>query len=457
MQHDPESALSLAKSSSLKRRSCDLCFKLREKCTWSNNPKECDRCRRIPRTCSSQRPHQPIGRKPRYLIKSLSVLASKLPPALHPFSHVFRNLDTFEEAVVTRFTEPGFFNELMTVPRVGRAMHQQAMYALLRSWDETRDGCFSMFGAFATAKSIELPGYDYEENLHRGTRALKTFRTMPCPTTHQDVMPWLWLGISVLIYAHCGLGYSGNTVRRYILYHLCQLGEQGREYASHPSIVSLIALDIHECLLHRRMPVMNFPLSDDVGDDTFLGLCAPLVRFSYQLASLSYNWGEGRVGESVLKELEASVEAWQPAFAPKWSQDLSILEATHVLSQARVHKTMMLLFAHRLRHPFGQEDATAQRMAHSIFSELDLATAATGEPPMWVMTPFLMAAMEATDTDERNNNVIRNLPMYGDKVSPKSRQLAQDFLEALWAYRDQKSEFRWIDNMVRLPPLCVYV
>lgn len=357
--------------------------------------------------------------------------------------------------MVSRLVDADFFIELMTVPRIGKAMHQQAMYSLLNHWDQTRDGCFSSFAAFASTKSMEIPGYDYEENLRRGTRALSTFRTMECPAAPGDVIPWLWLGMSVLIYAHCGLGNSGTAVRRYILHHLVQLGQQGKHLASHSTAVSLIALDIHESLIFRRMPVMNLPDSDDVGADTFLGLCAPLVRLSYDLARLSYRWGEGFVDEEVLIEFEKSAEAWQPDFPSNWSADLSSIEAAHGLTQVRVHKTMLLLFGHRLRFPFGREDVAGSRMAHSILSELDLATSATGQPPMWTMTPFLVAALEITSPDERLN-VIRNIPIYGDKVSLKSQHLAAEFLNGFWAYRDHNSGFRWIDKMDDFPTLCLY-
>ncbi|KAF2162472.1 hypothetical protein M409DRAFT_27097 [Zasmidium cellare ATCC 36951] len=369
---------------------------------------------------------------------------------------MFKDLDPFEEGVVGRFLDVDFFSELMTVPRMGRAMHQQAMSSLLQHWELTRDGYFSMFGAFAAAKSIEMPAYDHEKNLQRGTRALKQFRLMQCPSVTSEVTPWLWLGISVLIYAHCGLGNSGTTVRRYILQHLLELRQQGQDYTSHPGVISLIALDIFECLIHRRMPVLNMPLRQNVGADAFLGVCAPLVRLCCDLATLSYNWQDGNFDEDVLAGFEAAVDCWQPTLSPDWYEEASKIETTHVLSQIRVHRAMLLLFAHRLRHAFGREDAAASQMAHSILSELDLATIATRQPPMWTMSPFIVAALEVPDTNERSK-VVRNVPKYGDKLSPKSQRMAADFLRAFWTYRDQHDGFRWIDMLHYFPPLCLYM
>lgn len=115
---------------------------------------------------------------------------------------------------------------------------------------------------------------------------------------------------------------------------------------------------------------------------------------------------------------------------------------------------MILLFIRRIRHAFGDEDAPAKRMASSILSDLDLATITAKEAPRNVTLPFLIAAVEASGSRERDK-IIHDIPIYGDVVSAKSQQISQAFLEELWDVRDRSPGFRWVDMMHTLPPICV--
>lgn len=181
------------------------------------------------------------------------------------------------------------------------------------------------------------------------------------------------------------------------------------------------------------MPVTSLKASKDVGDDTFLELCAPLIQSSYELVKVSHSWRDSDIDEEVLAGVERDVNAWQPTISFNWSEQVSAKHAVHVLSQVRVHKTMMLLFARRLCYPVGVEDATASHMARSIFFEFDLATIATDRAPMWIMTPSIVAAFSLVDPNERLQ-VLRHVAEYGDKLSPMSQQLAFAFFQALWTY-----------------------
>lgn len=193
-------------------------------------------------------------------------------------------------------------------------MHQRAVHSLANHFDDLQDGAFSMLGAYALSSSVHLPGYDFEANLSRSTLALKTFRGLPCPATYRDFDPWLWLGASLLVYARCALGSNASPVRRYILNHLNDLGEKGRELRAHPVIVSITVLEIYECLLLRQMPIMNVAEDYLIDEDAFLGVCFPLVNFSFQLCKINcfMDMPTGTcsgIGEDALLDLEKSVEA----------------------------------------------------------------------------------------------------------------------------------------------------
>jgi hypothetical protein len=84
----------------------------------------------------------------------------------------------------------------------------------------------------------------------RGTLALKKFSEHSKPSSADEDIPWSWLGLGVLIYAHCALGSSTAPVRRRLLRYLAELPVHGHAMRSHPVVVTHVMLDIYDCLLY---------------------------------------------------------------------------------------------------------------------------------------------------------------------------------------------------------------
>ena len=452
-------------------RACDACFAQKERCIRPGAGQDCQRCARLSKTCVSNRPVKPPGRKrllpppraqnPLLAANRRAEKELKLPYSLHPFGVLFKDLKPLEEFMVREFVNPSNFTQLMVMPRIGKAMHEEAVQVFLRHYDDLHDGCFSMYGAFASAMSMEFPGYDNKASLQRATAALKRFSALPCPETTDDFARWIWLGLTVAIYAHCELGSPATPVRKTILAHLVALGEKRREMRKHPLVVSFTTLEILECLIYRQRPVLDLEEECILGLESFPGLATPLIRFLYRLCVINCMEADGQDedgGAFALDELEKEVEAWQPDVDPKDLAKCTAIEASHVLTRTRVHKTAILLYIHRIRHPFGEEDSKADALAASILSDLDLATATTKQPPEWVTFPFLLAGIEATGM-EKTEKVERDLNRYVDSISPKARAMTLEFLRAVWGLRDEMGGFgfRWMDVVDVLPPLCVYI
>lgn len=359
--------------------------------------------------------------------------------------------------MVNEFINPSNFTQLMVMPRIGITMHKEAVQTFLQHYDDLQDGCFSMYGAFASAMGMTYPGFDGKANMQRATLALKKFSAMRLPETQDEFATWVWLGLTVAIFAHCELGSPASPVRRTILAHVVNLGEKGREMRKHPLIVSFTTLDILECLIYRQRPVLDLDEECVVGYDSFPGLAAPLIRFLYRLCMISCVNAVHHTLDG-LDQLEAEVEAWQPDVNPKDLATCSVVEASNVLTRTRVHNLAIQLYMHRLRYPFGEEDSKAQTLASNIFSDLDLTTATTKQPLEWVTLPFLLASIEANDPGKRSK-VLVDLDKYVDSISPKARAMAKDFLGSLWSLRDDniESAFRWMDIVDYLPLLCVYI
>lgn len=206
------------KPKALTHWACDECFVQKAKCITSNDRSECDRCRRLLKPCVSNRPIRQVGRR-RLLPPSKQhdferKAEPSVPYSLHPFGVLFKKLRPHEEQMLHEFTKPSNFQILMVVPRLGTSMHQQAMHTFFKHYDEMNHGCFSMYGAFAASRSMTLPGYDAKANLRRGALALRKWCAMSCPQHMEDFAPWLWSGLTVIVFAHCALGSSAAPVRR---------------------------------------------------------------------------------------------------------------------------------------------------------------------------------------------------------------------------------------------------
>ena len=455
------------------QRACDGCSAQKEKCKYTNGHAACDRCRRLSKTCTSIRPLRRLGRR-RLALQPVRV-ANEPPTSTKqdqvlapqpPFGSELGQVSPNEELIVRRFSDFSQFKEFATEPNVGPELHQQAMFSFLSNYETMHDGIFAMYGALVVSKSIDIPDFDREANTKQGALALSKFRSLPCPSTEVDFVPWLWLGTSLVIHAHCAFGSSASPLRRYLLGHLRCLGEPGLKLASHPVVVSMAAMDIYDSLLHGHMPMMRVATTKQSIRDpsSYFETCAPLLDLAFDLClARLHTYDQKQENDDVettshqsLEEIRVTIESWQPDISPSTLSGLTSNETAHILTQSRVHKTMLLLFIHRLQYAYGEQDGLATHMANSIISDLELASAATGQPARMVITPFVVAAAEAATSFERRR-IREVLPKYVYSVFPAAKSWVQEWLEQCWQARDSCAGLMFVELAKSLPSICVYL
>jgi hypothetical protein len=241
-----------------------------------------------------------------------------------------------------------------------------------------------------------------------------------------------------------------------MLAKLDQLGAAGERFLTHPIVLSLIAIEIFDSLLQRRRPLLGLPAETDLGLDSFMGVSYKLVDHMYMLSMISHAMADGRDMTQELNALSHAVAAWQPTMLAAYAS-LPAVEATQASTQARVSKTMILLFIHRLRFAFGESDASdilAKFMADSILSDMELARSITGQRLRYVSLPFIVAGIEATGGVERRT-MLQSAEQYISGVSSQATAMVRDFLMAVWQGRDTVEGFRWMDQLESLPPICI--
>lgn len=337
-------------------------------------------------------------------------------------------------------------------------MHREATFSLLHNYDDINDGYFSMYGSFAQAMGLDIPGFEPEVNTARGSKALKKFCEMKVPTTRQDFLPWMWLGTALTIHTHCLLGTNAAPIRRYMLSHVKKMAEQGLETRTHPVVLITLSLDAVDSLLKRELPITGYPHeSSDVLKDEVLGLCAQLVDFIGDICKVSH--AMARDGESAehfeaLEQIESNIQGCKPNVTPEMAEMMTALEMAHVYAQVRVHRDALMLVIHRLRYAFGVKDETGKMIAQNIMTDLGMTTSISGSPPSWVTLPYLVASIEMTGAEERQT-ALENVDLYIDGIHPAARSSTRAWLKAMWSKRDIGPGFKWLDVMDQLPTICL--
>jgi len=257
----------------------------------------------------------------------------------------------------------------------------------------------------------------------------------------------------------------------------------------------LVMLEIMDCLVNRTRPTplrMLSPYSAQsqeaspakatpVSIDPHLGLCIPLLRHYHRLCEIS-NLLLGTSNlittsnlHDQLTTIHRDAESWRPpdlndlihSGGQRSQPDLGTAQVIHLLAQAKLYRLGILLMAHRLRYPFGDEyhDSLAAAWSSEILGELDTAYIVTGgQRVRFVTMPFIIAAVEITKghhpgtmpggVETARHRALRALDEKVDKYAPALKAAVRQFLEKIWAERDTTPvRFNWFDSVHKPCPV----
>ncbi|RDL36216.1 Uncharacterized protein BP5553_06828 [Venustampulla echinocandica] len=220
----------------------------------------------------------------------------------------------------------------------------------------------------------------------------------------------------------------------------------------------LILLDTMDCLVYRRKPILRIRVPSSVVVDCRLGLCLPLLPYYHDLCVISNSiLNTTDVGilarlQKQLDEIHCLVEPWQPSHLDQLVEQFDSAEIVHLLAQAKLYRLGALLVGHRLRFPFGQEDAQAEIWSKEVMMELEIAKRVTKRSMRFVTLPFIIAAVEVRDKSLR----IKTLERVDDCVDHFAQFLqkaTKTFLSRVWHERDLNLTTRWFDSIYKPCPV----
>jgi hypothetical protein len=294
------------------------------------------------------------------------------------------------------------------------------------------------------------------EHIARGMSILRAFSTLQIPDT--AVCNTLGSVLSFSAYASVGVGVAE------IFRHCLTLGEKSSRapdlrVKDDPWHNYLSFMDTIDSFVHRRRPTGQICASV-VEIDPHFGLCLPLLPFYHDLSIISSSMCSYTTSSSTaifdqqLEKIHKAVQSWKPSSnqLETLSERFTTPEVVTLLAQAKAYRLGALLMAHRLRYPFGEEDAQAYVWSKELLMELDLAASVTKQSLRFVTLPFLIAAVEVQDQAQRQTTLL-DTERYVDKFAPAMQRVTRTFLSRVWEERDCSITTRWFDSVHKPCPV----
>lgn len=315
-----------------------------------------------------------------------------------------------------------------------------------------KDAYLAYAGALKSLHSDYASEEDDPKNLRYATNAMATLRGLPV-TNAGDAELCLALGytLSLCVYAVIGVGVSDVC-------HYCLTIT--KPFMGVPNIGSdaqlrirlLVLLETMECIVHRQKPTLRLETSVPESLDRHLGLSIPLLPYYHDICAISHSLVDGNnetprgLFYLQLDDIQTHLRNWMPSPTMAFIHEVSTTEAVHLLAQAKAFRLGGLLLVHRLKHPFGREDEQADLWSREVMMELKLAQSLSNTPTRFVTMPFILAAVEVRDPDEREK-ALGNVDKYVDQFTPAVQKATKTFLTRIWHERDAHMVYSWFDSV----------
>lgn len=457
------------------RTACDICYKLKERCTRVATFARCVRCERLDLACSTVRPVRPTGRRPH---REKQTVCGKTPPTKHkknlaPCSKPGIDSEWLDNAPDMQSDEKELLLFLLNQPEnldhyvfcpSFQAEQQRSLTAHLpASLPILKDAylaCAVTLKQLQSGMEIDVPGTSI--SVRHISTAMSTLRSLPvsCP---QDAVLCHTLGSALAFSIYATIGVGVPDICRYCLSTTSRFAgtaaQSSPDAHRDPWQSFLVLLETMDCLVHRKSPTRRIELQEGPSAvDLHLGLCLPLLPYYQDLCVISsslVNTTDTSILARLQKQLDtihAAVEAWQPSHSDQLIERFDSAEIINLLAQAKVYRWGALLVGHRLQYPFGQEDMQADIWSREILRELELTQLVTKRSMRFVTMPFMVAAVEVRDASLRIKT-LQYVDDYVDHFSPFLKKAMKTFLSRVWHERDLNLTSRWFDSMHKPCPV----
>ncbi|KAL2840077.1 hypothetical protein BJY01DRAFT_257510 [Aspergillus pseudoustus] len=290
---------------------------------------------------------------------------------------------------------------------------------------------------FLRCHANEIPCSDTEWS--SCASALQTLRNAQIIKA-DDVASFLALGMSLVTFHRMISGISASTICRFTLslirphYYTDQIDEPDAL-----ELVCLVFLDTTQSMFRARVPVIEYRVRDPSRVYQQAGLCGSLLPLLYQVCLLAtaVKMGEGHnIPSSSYNKIKRELHAWSPAISPSTLERFSSSETLLLAAQANLHRAAALLYLHRLRYPFGEQNEEAEDLSRAMINEMEHCLAVAGQFPPNITLILLVAGAEVQDAPGRQRMFILISNILGSNFYPFIANLRL-FLRRVWTERDR--------------------
>ncbi|KAH8809240.1 hypothetical protein F5884DRAFT_794889 [Xylogone sp. PMI_703] len=451
------------------RRACDRCYTVKEKCVKPADNATCTRCRRLNLVCQTFRPVRKAGRKPYPDELPSSKVARNAPSSVplkaiaHPIQPEDRisstllrsdpNLLPAEKTLLLFLLSEPDHLEPYVVGRSFTYAEQRSLIALLpTAFPILKDALLACAGVLKRSLGGDTSEVTEDINLSRASSAMLSLRSL-LVTNQKEAAVCLALSRLLTTFIYSAVGDGAREVCRHTFTMTGPyMDVLWADPNTGPWINYLYLLEIMECIIHCKRPTSKFqgPYLRIV--DRYLGLSLPLLPYYHELCVASHQlhtMPDHGIGARILTRLDyidRKVEAWQPSQPGDFLQRFDSTEVIHMLAQAKVYRLAALLLSHRLRYKFGEEDSCAAQWSQEVIMELELASHITNRPVHYVALPYIIAAVEITDTLSQVQ-ALAKVDTYADHFIPVVKDQTKSFLLRVWRERDTFESSSWFSCM----------
>lgn len=455
-------------------RSCDRCYVVKERCERTPGVAKCERCTRVGHACESKRPTKRPGRPPAPYLQSGSRRsraggagahhknpvsrrkkdASTPPtaPATTAWQNVLSSVGHLthqEVALIDRaVNHDDFTKQFVLGPSFFNDHRQKLVFHLLSSRPVVLDGFLAVSLACGDKMMIN-------HSFKHATSALLKLRSFIIKD-RLDMTSCLVLGWQILHFAlNAGGGQPLEICSQTLdLIKPHYAAEKHLESAYVTFLTSLVFTETAECLMQTRMPTLRVNQAQHATQiDGCVGLCTTLLPLLYDVAEINFEMytrsqqipnASPRNMVDLLERLEIvkmSITLWKPPVPDDFCTKYTSVEIAHMMCQMHVTQTAFLLIIHRLQHPFGTENGTAQALASTILSHLDMTVHVTKKTAMCVDISLIAACLEVEDEADRAQR-LRSFSAIGSH-SAVFQQRINGLISLVWAARLRQPQLYW--------------
>lgn len=480
-----------------RRRACDRCHSVKEKCRWpADGTQVCDRCSRLQYKCRTDRPLHHPGRKPRLAAGNRLSLERTEDGPSQPIKKEHVNASDPGEKGPTAAAAPESTSSPANVVAVSRQSNQQGLYQSISLFPElnglerrllesmlhkqievdryvlgpsfrerhqqafvdhlqtdmtlVKDAFIACTSLMVGNSQIRQLAQDQHVGHKRAANALASLRRLEVSGSHNSSTV-LMLGVAIVTFAS---HHSGGELPlcRHILdlikrFHdnepafIQQLGSDGIS-----ALNCLIATETFICLLRGQLPSVRIRQGDLDGlVDRFIGVSAPLLTHLYDICELTQVMRHYRRGPSKIplrarlrkriETVEQSLQTWQPTSTATLREGhFTPTERTLMNTQANTLRLTALTVLHRLQHAFGTDDGKAIAMSREVLGELHTMVQLTGRSAPCADFAYLVACFEIVNPLERGT-ALSKLHLVAD-FSPRTADELKTWLLLFWTARD---------------------